>query len=287
MEIKRSVHEKYNEKSNPNLGYYPEPGWEWQKPEPKTYLVENGLAKYARAWILNLVELVHWILLIPAFILSFIVFQHSSALKSILGTDIQVFCILVTPLIQSFAGLVAVVMHEYEGWQIASFKNPLDSDFNIKDFNNEWLREVVYKMLFLLQVVGLLAFSLGVFGINNITLTFAILSIVIAFIGPQEPKTTFYFKNQPVFPLSVSLVAVFVVNAMVNFVSYFYIFGDALQATNLPNILAGVTPILLMLGGVIEGVIAESTFNQWWHFTAVIFLNLGMITQIYFFGLLW
>ena len=283
--MKTKVQDSKN--SNPSLGYYPEPGWEWQKPEPKTYLVENGLAKYARVWILNLVELVHWILLIPAFILSFIVFQHSSALKSILGTDMQVFCILVAPLIQAFAGLVAVVMHEYEGWQIAYFKNPLDSNFNIKQFNNEWLREVAYKMLFQLQVVGLLAFSLGVFGIDKTTLIFAIISILIAFIGPQDPKITFDFKNQPVFPLSVSLVAVFILNAIVNFVSYFYLFGDAIQAANLPNILAGLTPILLMLGGVMEGLIAESTFNHWWHFTAVIFLNLGMITQIYFFGLLW
>lgn len=287
MTINTSVQENNDEKSNPNLGYYPEPGWEWQKPEPKTYLVKHDLAKYARSWILNLVELVHWLLLIPSFILSFIIFEHSSTLELYLGTNAQVFCLLVTPLIQSFAGLVAVVMHEYEGWQIACFKNPLDSDFNIKDFNNEWLREVVYKMLFLLQVLGLIAFSLGVFGIDKITVSLAIVAMVIAFIGPQNPKVTFYFKNQPVFPLPVLLVVVFVVSAIVNFVSYFYLFGGPLQASNLPTILAGVTPILLMLGGVIEGVIAESTFNQWWHFTAVIFLNLGMIAQIYFFGLLW
>lgn len=279
--------EKYDKNSNPSLGYYPEPGWEWQKPEPKTYLVEHDLAKYARAWILNLVEFVHWLPFVPTFILSFIIFQHSSNLHLLLGSDIQVFLVLLSPLVQTFGGLMGITMHEYEGWQVVFFQNPLDTDFKIKDCNNEWLREVAYKLLFFLQGAGLLAFSLGVFGINKITLAFAAISAIIAFIGPQNPKATFYVNEQPVFPLSVSMSIVFIVNAVVNFFAYFHLFDTALATANLPIVLAGVAPALLMLGGVIEGVIAESTFNQWWHFIAVIFLNLGMIVQIYFFGLLW
>ncbi|MEM8614719.1 MAG: hypothetical protein AAGF93_22105 [Cyanobacteria bacterium P01_H01_bin.105] len=279
---------KYNENSDPSLGYYPSPGWEWQKPEPKTYLVEHDLAKYARVWILNLVEFVHWLPFVPTFILSFLIFQHSSELQMRLnGSDMQVFLLLLSPLIQTFGGLMGITMHEYEGWQVAFFQNPLDTDFEIKDCNNEWLREVAYKLLFFMQGAGLLAFSLGVFGINKITLTFAIISGIIAFIGPQNPKATFKVNGQPVFPLSVSMLIVFIINAIVNFVAYFFLLDSALIAANLPIVLAGVAPILLMLGGVIEGVVAESTFNQWWHFTAVIFLNLGMVAQIYFFGLLW
>ena len=182
---------------------------------------------------------------------------------------------------------MGITMHEYEGWQVAFFQNPLDTDFNIRDCNNEWLREVAYKLLFFLQGAGLLAFSLGVFGLNKITLSFAIISGIIAFIGPQDPKATFVFNKQPVFPLAVSLLAVFIINAVVNFIAYFYLFDKALIAAHLPIILAGSAPLLLMLGGMIEGVIAESTFNQWWHFTAVVFLNLGMVVQIYFFRLLW
>jgi len=279
--------EKYNENSDPSLGYYPKPGWEWQKPEPKTYLIRHDLGKYAQTWILNLVELVHWLTFIPTFILSFIIFQHSSSLKLIVGSDIQVFLLLLSPLIQTFGGLMGITMHEYEGWQVAFFQNPLDTDLKIKDCNNEWLREVAYKLLFLMQGAGLLAFSLGVFGINKITLPFAIISGIVAFAGPQNPKATFYFNNQPVFPLSISMLVVFIINAGVNFVAYFVLFYPSIAAANLPVILSGIAPTLLMLGGVIEGVIAESTFNQWWHFTAVIFLNLGMIFQIYIFSLLW
>ena len=276
-----------SEENNPSLGYYPNPGWEWQKPDPKTYLVEHDLAKYARVWILNLVELVHWLPFVPTFILSFLIFQHSSELEALLGSDMQVFLLLLGPLVQTFGGLMGITMHEYEGWQVVFFKNPLDTDFEIRDCNNEWLREVAYKLLFFMQGAGLLAFSLGVFGINKITLSFAIVSGIIAFVGPQNPKATFNFNGQPVFPLAVSMLVVFIINAIVNFIAYIVLFKSALSAADLPILLAAIAPILLMLGGVIEGVIAESTFNQWWHFTAVIFLNLGMVAQIYFFGLLW
>ena len=274
-------------KESASLGYYPSPGWEWQKPTPKTYLEEHDLAKYARVWILNLVEFVHWLPFVPTFILSFLIFQHSSELKVLLGSDIQVFLLLVGPLIQTFGGLMGITMHEYEGWQVVYFENPLDKDVKIRDVNNEWLREVAYKLLFFLQGAGLLAFSLGVFGINKVTLVFAIVSGVIAFIGPQNPKATFIFNNQPVFPLAISMLVVFIVNASVNFVAYFFLLKSALVAAHLPTLLAGVVPTLLMFGGVFEGLVAESTFNQWWHFTAFIFMNLGVFLEIYFFGLLW
>ncbi|MHC5676729.1 MAG: hypothetical protein ACYTXL_33500 [Nostoc sp.] len=287
MEINTNVNKKHKEESNPSLGYYPEPGWEWQKPVPKSYLVENGLAKYAWSWILNLVELVHWLPFIPAFILSFLIFQNSSALKLLLGTDVQVFLVLISPLILTFGGLTGIMMHEYEGWQVVYFQNPLDLDFNIKDCNNEWLREVAYKLLFFLQGAGLLAFSLGVFGINKITLTFAIISGIIAFLGPQNPKATFTLSKQPVFPLAITILVVFIINALVNFVAYFHLFAPVLETVQQPKFLAVSAPFLFMLGGMIEGLLAESTFNQWWHFTAVIFLNLGMIVQIYLFNLLW
>ena len=167
------------------------------------------------------------------------------------------------------------------------FENPLHTDFDIKKFNNEWLREVAYKLLFFWNGLGLLAFSLGVFGINKITLTLAIISVIISFIGPQNPKVTFYFNKQPVFPLSLSILVVFIINAIINFIAYFYLFGEALSAASFPIFLAGLAPILLMFGGILEGIIAESTFNQWWHFIAVVFINAGIIAQIYFFSLLW
>ena len=274
--------------TDPSLGYYPSPGWEWQKPAPKASLVASKLDRFAQGWILNLVELVHWLPFIPTFILAYLIFHHSGDLKPLLGdSDLRVFLLLLSPLIQTFGGLMGITMHEYEGWQVAFFKNPLDCDFAVDHYNNEWLREVAYKLLFLLQGVGLLAFSLAVFGFSIITIPFAVLSGLIAFIGPQNPKATFLFNGQPVFPLAVSILAVFIVNAIVNFVAYFSLLGDPLVLAGLPRALAALAPLLLMLGGMIEGIVAESSFNQWWHFIAVVFLNLGMVAQILLFPLLW
>lgn len=273
--------------SDPSLGYYPPPGWEWQKPEPKTYLVNHDLAKYAKAWILNIIEIIHWLPLVPAVLIAYHVFQHSTILSRNLGTDLQVFLLLLSPLVQTFGGFMAIVMHEYEGWQVVRFQNPLDSDFNIKNFNNEWLREVAYKLLFMFQSAGLLVFSLAVFGINKYTLTLAILSGVIAFIGPQNPKVTFQFKEQPVFPLAASLLVVFIINATVNLIAYWYLLSGPFAAADLPKILSLLVPFILTLGGMIEGIMAESTFNQWWHFTAFALINIAMFSQLYFFGYLW
>ncbi len=273
--------------SDPSQGYYPSPGWGWQKPSPKTYLQEHHLDQYAQPWILNLVQLIHWTPFIPAFGLAYVIFHHAGDLKPVLPSDLQVFFLLASPLVQTFGGLMGITMHEYEGWQVVYFQNPLDTQFPLTNSNNEWLREVAYKLLFILQGAGLLCFSLGVFGVNRYTLALALVSFLGAFFLPQNPKVTFNFHHQPVFPLSLWLTVVFVLNALVNFGAYFYLFVSPLTAAGQAGILAGLAPALLMIGGVVEGVIAESTFNQWWHFIAVIFLNLGILCQFYFFSLLW
>ena len=61
------------------------------------------------------------------------------------------------------------------------------------------------KLLIPQEGAGLVAFSLAVFGFNAITIQFAIMSGLIAYIGQQNPKATFQFNRQPVFPLAVSI----------------------------------------------------------------------------------
>ena len=39
-------------------------------------------------------------------------------------------------------------------------------------------------------------------------------------------------------------------------------------------------PVMIGLGGAIEGLLAETRFNQWIHFFAVVFFNLGFILQL-------
>ena len=59
-------------------------------------------------------------------------------------------------------------------------------------------------------------------------------------------------------------------NAVINCIANLVLLGDPLSSTDLPHTPAALAPLLLMLGGMIEGVIAEYSFNQCWHFSAVV-----------------
>jgi hypothetical protein len=115
-------------------------------------------------------------------------------------------------------------------------------------------------------------------------------TVAIAFLGPQDPKVTFTFNKQPAFPLSLSLTLVFIVNAVLNLAAYVHVFGGATEAfagnSALGVLLALVPPILVAAGGIVEGIVAETTFNQWWHFVAFVLLNLGMVANIPAYNLL-
>lgn len=45
--------------------------------------------------------------------------------------------------------------------------------------------------------------------------------------------------------------------------------------------LAAAIVVVNLLGGVLEGLVAESTFNQFWHLMAVAFLNAGGWLQVW------
>ena len=42
-----------------------------------------------------------------------------------------------------------------------------------------------------------------------------------------------------------------------------------------------IAPLLTAAGGVVEGLLAESTFNQWIHLSAVIMMSAGSLLQDY------
>ncbi len=67
---------------------------------------------------------------------------------------------------------------------------------------------------------------------------------LLASIDPQNPTATFELSGQPVFPL------------------------------------AALAPLLLMLGGMIEAVITEYSFNQYWHFSAVVVKDIKHVGAI-------
>ncbi len=62
------------------------------------------------------------------------------------------------PIFQALAGFGPVLMHEYEGWQIAPFKTALPGNppppnaVDLAEANNKQLREAAYRVLFQFQV---------------------------------------------------------------------------------------------------------------------------------------
>lgn len=60
-------------------------------------------------------------------------------------------------------------MHEYEGWQLSKFKEPMpgaaaaaQQPAFLEQYNNQWLRQVVYRYLMLMNISGMMMFNLGI-----------------------------------------------------------------------------------------------------------------------------
>ena len=289
----------FSSKTEADLIIYPEPGWGLQKPLPKAslgqplYAGEEPKAALkrvasARAWILNVVELLHWVSFPIGFGLFYVMFRQASGLDAFAGGgQVGVFFLMLAHLSQTFGGGISGnMMHQYEGWQVAPFRSPLVSpQQDPLKFNNAWLRAVAYQMLFSFQTLGVLCFTVGVYGLRAQTLALAAATGLLVALGPELPHATLSVNGQPVFPLPIGLFVAFIANALAATAAYYTLFGqiqwplpDKLRALRL---LLPVLPFLLVAGGgIFEGLVAESSFNQWHHFIAFVLLDLGLLLHI-------
>lgn len=101
------------------MSYPSNPSWEWNKASPKTSLYTIGMAHTANAFMLNLVELVHWTPIIPAFLMAQSVLTNSAVWTIYFDQDEQrTLLFLLSPMIAFFGGLPGIMMHTYEGWHL-------------------------------------------------------------------------------------------------------------------------------------------------------------------------
>ena len=70
-------------------GFPSQPAWGWTKLLQKKSLYEIGMADTASASMLNLVELVHWAPLIPAFLMAYSILSNSNRWTSYFDDDEQ------------------------------------------------------------------------------------------------------------------------------------------------------------------------------------------------------
>jgi len=274
-----------------SLGFPSNPSWGWNKAAPKESLHEIGMAKTANCFMLNLVELVHWTPIIPAFLMAQSILGNSGKWTTYFDNDNQrTLLFLLSPIIAFFGGLPGIMMHTYEGWQVAPFDSPLRGELQntnviVSDKNNQWLRIVAYFFIFNMQYIGLQAFSYAVLGPTYFCGCLKILSITgffIGYLGNQDYKATFMFKwgkteGGSTFPLAWTTLVPFILSASLNMYAFSKL-GHLIYQDNLFKSLA--PPLLIAMGGLIEGLFAETIFDQKIHAFAVILFNTGFWLEL-------
>ena len=274
-------------------GFPSNPSWGWNKASPKKSLYDIGMDHTANNFMLNLVELVHWTPIIPAFLMAQSVLNNSDKWTDYFDGDGQrTLLFLLSPIIAFFGGLPGIMMHTYEGWQVAPFDSPLrgqleDTNVIVSDKNNQWLRIVAYFFIFNMQYIGLQSFSYAILGPSYFFGSLKFLSILgffIGYLGNQDSKATFNFKwkqtaGGSTFPLAWSTLIPFILSASLNMYSFIdlgkLVFNGPFYLIN-----SLIPPILIALGGVIEGLFAETIFDQKIHAFAVILFNIGFWLEL-------
>jgi len=183
-----------------------------------------------------------------------------------------------SPIVAFFGGLPGIMMHTYEGWQVAPFDSPLRGDQSntnvvVSDKNNQWLRIVAYFFIFNMQYVGLQAFSYAVLGYPKLL---SVLGFFVGYLGNQDNKATFIFNGGSTFPLAWTTLVPFIMAATLNM----YACTVLGASCNFGVVRSLAPPVLIALGGAIEGLYAETLFNQKIHAFAVILFNAGFWLQL-------
>ena len=276
-----------------STGFPSNPSWGWNKAQPKTSLYSIGMAHTANNFMLNLVELVHWAPLIPAFLMAQSILNNSDGWTNYFDNDRnRTLLFLLSPIIAFFGGLPGIMMHTYEGWQVAPFDSPLrgelkDTNVIISDKNNQWLRIVAYFFIFNMQYIGLQTFSYAVLGPTYFLGCLKFLSIFgffIGYLGNQDYKATFNFKwkntaGGSTFPLAWTTLIPFIFAASLNMYAFTnlgaFVFPGYFSVIN-----SIAPPLLIALGGIIEGLFAETVFDQKIHAFAVILFNIGFWLEL-------
>jgi len=269
--------------SNPSRG--------WNKASPKKSLSDIGMAHTASAFMLNLVELVHWTPIIPAFLMAQSVLDNSDKWTVYFDNDTQrTLLFLLSPIVAFFGGLPGIMMHTYEGWQVAPFDSPLrgeneNTNVVVADKNNQWLRIVAYFFIFNMQYIGLQAFSYAILGPCGYLKFLSTLGFFVGYLGNQDHKATFNFKwkqtaGGSTFPLAWTTLVPFILSASLNMYAFTSL-GTLVFPGPFCLLRSLAPPLLIASGGIIEGLFAETVFDQKIHAFAVILFNMGFWLELH------
>jgi len=189
--------------AHPNYGFPHQSAWGWNKAPPKTSLTTAGpggtdQSGTAAAWILNVIEFAHWLTIVPTFLGSFAVMQsHDFWLNMFDGSELRVLLWCLAPIIGFVGGIPPIVMHTYESWQMSPFRNPVQGQIELRDYNNGWLRAIIYKFIFIIQGTALAMAYHGYIGfgttVGKCTAGISLALILLAYneIKARKPRSKY------------------------------------------------------------------------------------------------
>jgi len=276
-----------------SIGFPSNPSWGWNKAAPKKSLYDIGMAHTANTFMLNIIELVHWAPIIPAFLMAQSILDNSDKWTTFFDNDKQrTLLFLLSPIIAFFGGLPGIMMHTYEGWQVAPFDSPLRGELQntnvvVSDKNNQWLRIVAYFFIFNMQYIGLQSFSYAVLGPTYFWGCLQFLSVMgffIGYLGNQDCKATFNFRwretaGGSTFPIAWTTLIPFILSASLNMYAFLDL-GALVFPGKFTVINSLFPPLLIALGGIIEGLFAETVFDQKLHLFSFALINVGFWLEL-------
>lgn len=250
-----------------------EPLWPWQKMPARPSLDSLGQGHTARAWILNLVELGHWLSLLSVVSVAWVAFDQADALTGRLGSRWQAFALLISILLPAAGGVGFILMHAREQWQItppAGWKGRHDG-------HDPVLRRLAYRLVFSGLTVSQLLLPLAVFGARPALVVLVAGLGLIAVAGPSRPVLPWRHAGIPVMPVTVPLLLAMGASMVLAIASFWQLLAPGLSSKGWPAALALLPMLCNGGGGALEATQAETTYNQWWHLLAIILINCGSL----------
>lgn len=250
-----------------------EPLWPWQRMPARPSLDRLGQGHTARAWILNLVELGHWLSLLSVLVAAWVAFDQADALTDRIGSRWQAFALLISILLPAAGGMGFIVMHAREQWQLT----PPAGWNGSGDGHDPVLRRVAYRMVFSGLTVSQLLLPLAVFGARPALLALLAGLGMIAVAGPNRPLLPWRHAGIPVMPVALPLVVAMGASMVLALAAFWHLLAPGLASKGWPTALALLPMVCNGGGGALESTQAETTYNQWWHLVAIVLITCGSL----------
>ncbi|MFN7894631.1 MAG: hypothetical protein ACK5Q6_00500 [Cyanobacteriota bacterium] len=250
-----------------------QPLWPWKKAPARPSLVRLGQAATARGWILNLVQLGHWLVLLSVLPVAWVAFSRADGLAAQLGSSWQVFALLISIVLPVAASAGPIMMHAREQWQLT----PPAGAYGIQDGHDPVLRRLAYRTLFSGLTLAQLLLPLAVFGLQPalVALVLALGLVVVA--GPSRPLVPWRHAGVHLMPVAQPLALAMGASIVLSVAAYWKLLAPGLVAMGWPAAAALLPLVCNGVGGALEATQAETTYNQWWHLVAVVVLSGGSL----------